>query len=76
MSACHLHCHHDSDELAAVPMPAITDDAVVQIHDFVHHFLDLFEARYGDQIHRYYQHRAEHEMRDPPHSQHDEEPPF
>ena len=34
-------------------MPRLSDDAVVQIHDFIGHFLDLFEARYSDQIHRY-----------------------
>ena len=38
---------------AAIPMPRLSDDAVVQIHDFIEHFLDLFEARYGDQIHRF-----------------------
>ena len=38
----------------SIPMPRLSDDAVVQIHDFIHHVLDLFEARYGDQIHRFY----------------------
>ena len=38
---------------AAIPMPRLSDQAVVQIHDFIGHFLDLFEARYGDQLHRY-----------------------
>jgi hypothetical protein len=47
--------HHASD---AIPMPQLSDDAVVQIHNFIGHFLDLFEARYGDQIHRYYEDRA------------------
>ena len=37
-----------------IPMPRLSDDAVIQIHDFIHHVLDLFEARYGDQIHRFY----------------------
>ncbi|MBK6788989.1 MAG: hypothetical protein IPG77_15480 [Betaproteobacteria bacterium] len=41
--------------LQAIPMPRLGDDAVIQIHDFIHHVLDLFEARYGDQIHRFYQ---------------------
>jgi len=40
---------------AAIPMPRLSDDAVIQIHDFIGHFLDLFEARYGDQIHRHYE---------------------
>ena len=40
---------------AAIPMPRLSDDAVIQIHDFIHHVLDLFETRYGDQIHRFYE---------------------
>ena len=39
---------------ASIPMPRLNDDAVVQIHDFIHHVLDLFEARYGDQLHRFH----------------------
>ena len=42
-------------ELGAIPMPKLTDDAVVQIHDLIHHVLDLFEARYGDQLRRFYE---------------------
>jgi hypothetical protein len=52
---------HDNDP-AVIPMPRLSDDAVVQIHDFIGHFLDLFEARYGDQIHRYYEDRAAHNI--------------
>ena len=61
---------------AAMPMPRLSDDAVVQIHDFIGHFMDLFEARYGDQIHRYYDERSAHNMigTDPLHSIDD--PPF
>lgn len=61
---------------ADIPMPRLSDDTVVQIHDFITHFLDLFEARYGDQIHRYYDERSAHNMigRDPPASLDD--PPF
>lgn len=43
-------------------MPRLSDDAVVQIHDFIAHFLALFEARYGDQIHRYYEDRSAHNI--------------
>ena len=52
----------DDPATAAIPMPRLSDDAVVQIHDFIGHFLDLFEARYGDQIHRYYDDRSAHNM--------------
>ena len=53
---------------APIPLPRLSDDAVVQIHDFIYHVLDLFEARYGDQIHRYYDERSAHNMiqSDPP----------
>ena len=53
--------YHDH-ATADIALPQLSDDAVVQIHDFIHHFLDLFEARYGDQIHRYYADRSEHHM--------------
>lgn len=52
---------HDHDS-ADIPMPTLSDDAVVQIHNFIAHVLDLFEARYGDQIHRYYDDRSAHNM--------------
>jgi hypothetical protein len=38
-----------------ITMPRLDDDAVIQIHDFIHQVLDLFEARYGNQIRRFYQ---------------------
>ena len=47
---------------ADIPLPRLSDDAVVHIHDFIAHFLDLFEARYGHQIHRYYDDRSAHNM--------------
>ena len=40
---------------ASIPMPRLSDDAVVQIHDFIHHVLDVFEAHYADQIRRFYE---------------------
>jgi len=52
---------HD-DGGAAIPMPRLSDAAVVQIHDFIEYFLDLFEARYGDQIHRFYEDRSAHNI--------------
>ena len=52
---------HDNGA-AAIPMPRLSDDAAVQIHNFIEHFLDLFEARYGDQIHRYYEDRSAHNI--------------
>jgi hypothetical protein len=50
-----MNPHPDHPVPGRIPMPRLSDDAVIQIHDFIHHVLDLFEARYGDQIHRFYQ---------------------
>ncbi len=60
----------------SIPMPRLSDDAVVQIHDFIGHFLDLFEARYGDQIHRYYEDRSAHNIVCPEPSPDIDDPPF
>jgi hypothetical protein len=67
---------HNSSGSAAIPMPRLSDDAVVQIHDFIGHFLDLFEARYGDQIHRFYEDRSAHNMIDPEPTNSIDAPPF
>lgn len=65
--------YHNSPE--GFTPPRLSDDAVIQIHDFIHHILDHFEARYGDQIHRFYQDlgsdalaepQTHHDTRDPP----------
>ena len=67
--------HHDADA-AAIPLPRLSDDAVVQIHDFIAHILDVFEARYGDQIHRYYDERSQHNMTAPDLPIGGDDPPF
>ena len=56
--------------------PRLSDDAAVQIHDFIGHFLDLFEARYGDQIHRCYNDRSAHNMTSPEPTRSIDDPPF
>ena len=61
---------------ADIPLPRLSDDAVVQVHDFINHFLGLFEARYGDQIHRYYDDRAEHNSQRPEAPTITDDPPF
>ena len=41
-----------------IHLPPLDDEAVVEIHDFLSEVLHLFEARYGDQIHRFYEERS------------------
>ena len=53
---------------AMITAPRLDDEAVIQIHDFIHQFLDRFEARYGDQIRRFYEGLGGdvHDWDDPP----------
>jgi hypothetical protein len=61
---------------AAIPMPRLSDDAVIQIHDFIHHLLDLFEARYGEQIHRFYADLGSDRLIEPDSNSGLDDPPF
>lgn len=37
-----------------IPLPRLADEVAVQIFDIIYQFLNLFEARYGHQIDRFY----------------------
>lgn len=41
-----------------IGLPPISDEAVVEIQDFLYDFLDIFEAHYGGQIRRFYEDRS------------------
>ena len=43
------------DERARVTLPRLSDEAAIEIHDFIHQLLDRFEACYGKQIDRFYE---------------------
>jgi hypothetical protein len=57
-----------------ISMPRLDNDAVIQIHDFIHQVLDLFEARYGQQIRRFYEDLGGQEML--PGIDDEDDPPF
>jgi hypothetical protein len=64
-----------SDALpSTIAMPRLDDDAVIQIHDFIHQVLDLFEARYGEQIRRFYENLVGQDML--PGMDNEDDPPF
>lgn len=44
----------NSPSAKELPLPRLSDEAVVEIHHFLQYLYDLFEARYGHQITRYY----------------------
>ena len=64
------------DPLSAPPLPPLTDEAAVQILDFLHEVLDRFESRYGDQIRRYYEDRSRHNLMNPDPCPSTDDPPF
>jgi len=71
-----MPAHPHNLDTAPISLPQLSDDAVVQIHDFIYHFLDLFEARYGDQIHRYYDELSQHSMNQSDSPPDTDDPPF
>lgn len=64
-----------SDSLpSTLSMPRLDDDTVIQIHIFIHQVLDLFEARYGQQMRRFYEGLGSQDML--PAMDNEDDPPF
>lgn len=67
-------CEHDpTPELR---LPPLTDDAAVEILDFLHDLLTAFENRYSAQVRRYYRDRSRHNLIEPDRNRAAENPPF
>jgi hypothetical protein len=45
-----------------IPLPSLSDEAAVEILDFLQVFTTDFEIRYGEQISRYYDERSRHNI--------------
>jgi len=59
-----------------IALPALSDEAVVEIRNFIEHVLDQFDLHYASQVRRFYEDRAEHNMvRSTPPAD-DDDPPF
>jgi hypothetical protein len=57
--------------------PPLSDDAVVEIRNFIEHMLDQFDLHYAAQVRRFYEDRAEHNMvRPTPPAAAADDPPF
>ena len=56
--------------------PPLSDQAAVDLLEFLHDLVAGFEARYGDQIHRFYEDRSEHNIRRPVPPPHTGDDPF
>ena len=53
---------HSTRPLRIAP-PPLSDQAAVDLLAFLHDLVAGFEARYFDQIHRYYEDKSEHNLR-------------
>lgn len=67
-------CEHDSP--CEPHLPALSDEATVEILDFLHGVLTSFESRYSAQIHRYYEDRSRHNLIEPNRNFTPDDPPF
>lgn len=56
-------------------LPTLGDEAALQIHDLLIQVMDLFEARYGEQIDRFYENLHYEGQLEGPASERNE-PPF
>lgn len=67
-------CEHDSSSQPR--LPPLSDEAVGEILDFLHHLVTVLESHYGDQIHRYYDERSRHNLIEPDRNLTADDPPF
>ena len=67
-------CEHAPSH--GISLPPLSDEAVVEIQNFLYEVLDVFESRYGDQIYRYYEDRSQHNLVGPARNLPLDDPPF
>ena len=67
---------YQDDPSTALHLPPLSDQAAVEILDFLHVVLDRFESQYGDQIHRYYDDHSQHNIVQPKSNPPSDDPPF
>ena len=57
-----MNTEHDGTGADPIPLPRLSDEAAVEIRNFVEYLLDQFDTRYGDQVHRFYESRSRQNM--------------
>ena len=57
-------------------LPTLSDEAVVEIRNFIEHVLDQFDIHYAAQVCRFYEDRAQHNMVRPTPPGADDDSPF
>ena len=59
-----------------IPLPRLSDHAAAEIYLFIEHILNLFEARYGTQISRFYESMSRDNLIESDHDPRIDDPPF
>ena len=67
-------CDHTPS--SEIDLPLLSDEAVVEIQNFLYDVLTTFESRYGIQIHRYYEDRSQHNLINTDRNLPADDPPF
>lgn len=67
-------CEHDPTP--ELQLPPLTDEAAVEILDFLHDLLTAFENRYCAQVRRYYRGPSRQNLIEPDRNRAAEDPPF
>ena len=72
-----MNTDHQDPNAYPIALPTLSDEAVVQIRNFIEHVLDQFDIHYAPQVRRFYEDRAEHNMvRPTPTAAAADDPPF
>ena len=59
-----------------IELPTLSNEAVVEIRNFLAHMLDQFDIHYAPRVRRFYEDRAEHNMVRPTPTAAADDPPF
>ena len=71
-----MNTDHQDPDSQAIAVPTLSDDAAVQIRNFIERVLDQFDSHYAPQVRRFYEDRAEHNMVRPTPPATAADPPF
>ena len=71
-----MNTDHQDHDAYPIALPKLSDEAVVQIRNFIEHVLDQFDIHYAPQVRRFYEDRAEHNMVRPTPPAAADDPPF
>jgi len=67
---------YEQDSPSEPGLPPLSDEAAVEILDFLHAVLCTFESRYSAQLRRYYDDRSRHNLIEPDRNFKPDDPPF